>query len=157
MSKNRKLIVSLLLIILSSVMIMACGVLNVRGRTFVFDSVEIDWGLASEEDKETIYEEFLVSNEIELLNVLRTRNNRHNRITSFGTNGEYTTVNTDNEILDKGYYRQDGEIVTLAETEDGFTDAGNYTLKVNGKGYYTNDKINSEFQVFARYFYVMQN
>lgn len=157
MSKNRKLIVSLLLIILSSVMIMACGVLNVRGRTFVFDSVEIDWGLASEEDKETIYEEFLVSNEIELLNVLRTRNNRHNRITSFGTNGEYTTVNTDNEILDKGYYRQDGEIVTLAETEDGFIDPGNYTLKVNGKGYYTNDKINSEFQVFARYFYVMQN
>jgi hypothetical protein len=157
MSKNKKIIVSLLLIILSSVMMMACGVLNVRGRTFVFDSVEIDWGLASEEDKESIYEEFLVSNEIELLNVLRTRNNRHNRITSFGTNGEYTTVNTDNEILDKGYYRQDGEIVTLAETEDGFSEEGNYTLKVNSKGYYTNDKINSEFQVFARYFYVMQN
>lgn len=156
MKRRNKGILCIALLVLSSVFFMACGVIEVRGKTFEYDSVSIDWGLAnSEEDKQTIFEEFLVSNENELLNVLKTRNGRNSRTTTFGTDSKYTTINKDNEIIDSGYYKQDDEVITLAETEDGFKDSGNYTLKANEKGYIAVDKINDEFNVFARYQYVV--
>ena len=157
MKRINKAILCITLLIMSSIMLVACGVIEVRGKTFVYDSVSIDWGRAEEEDKQSLFEEFLVSNETELLNVLKTRNNRNSRITTFGTDSKYTTVNQDNEIIDSGFYRQDDEIITLAETEDGFGDAGNYTLKVNDKGYIATDKLNDELGIFARYQYIVNN
>ena len=124
MDKFTRSILCTMLLVLSTIVITACGVMEVRGKTFVYDSVEIDWGLASEEDKQSVYDEFLVSNENELLNVLRTRNNRNQRITTFGTDATYTTIGKDGKILDKGYYKQDSDTVTLAETENGFANAG---------------------------------
>ena len=131
--------------------------IEVRGKTFVYDSVQIDWGMANDEDKQALFDEFLVSNETELLNVLQTRNNRNERVTTFGTDSKYTTVNLDNEVLDSGYYKQDQDVITIAETEDGFSDDGNYTLKVNDKGYLTKDVLNSELNIFAVYQYVVNN
>ena len=157
MKKINKAILCIAMLIMTSVMLVACGVIEVRGKTFVYDSVSIDWGRAKDEDKETLFEEYLVSNENELLNVLKTRNQRNSRITTFGTDSRYTTVNQDNEIIDSGYYKQDDEIITLAETEDGFADAGNYTLKANDKGYIATDKLNDELGIFARYQYVVNN
>lgn len=132
-----------------------CGVIEVRGKTFVYDNVTIDWGRAEEKEKEMIFEEFLVSNETELLTVLKTRNQRNSRVTIFGTDGKYTTHNRNGELLDSGYYKQDNETITLADTEDGFSNAGNFTLKANKKGYITKDKLNDEYGVFACYQYVV--
>lgn len=157
MRRFNKFLVCVMLIILSAVALTACGVIEVRGKTFIYESVSIDWGRAEDEQKEAIFEEFLVSNETELLNVLKTRNQRNSRVTTFGTDGKYVTKNLDNEILDEGYYKQDDEIITLAETEDGFADAGNYTLKANDKGYIANDKLNDEYGIFARYQYVIDD
>ena len=42
----------------------------------------------------------------------------------------------------------------LAETEDGFAEDGNYTLKVNDKGYKVFDVLNDELNIFAVYQYV---
>lgn len=154
MNKRNRSIICAILLVLCSIVLTACGVMEVRGRTFVYDSVEIDWGLATDEDKQTIYDEFLVSNETELINVLKTRNNRNQRVTTFGTDGTYTTVNKDNEVLDSGYYRQDNDVVTLAESEEALSGDGNYTLKANEKGYKVSDQINSEFSVFAVYQFV---
>lgn len=148
---------ALLMIVLCAVSLTACGVIKVRGKTFVYDSVSIDWGRAEEEEKEMIFEEFLVSNETELLNVLKTRNQRNSRVTIFGTDGKYTTRNKNNEILDSGYYKQDNEIITLSESEEGFASPGNFTLKVNSRGYITKDKLNDEFGIFACYQYVLDD
>jgi len=112
----KKIILSL--IIIPCLLITGCGVINVGGKTFTYSKVTIDWGLAKEEDKETIFNEYQVSSETELLNVLKTQNNRNSRFTTFGTDGKYVTKNTENEILDSGYYRQDETIITLADTED---------------------------------------
>lgn len=157
MKKLRNYITCIMLIILFSIALTACGVIEVRGKTFRYDSVSIDWGRAEEEQKNIIFEEFLVSNETELLNVLRTRNQRNSRITTFGTDGKYITKNLDNEIIDQGFYKQDDEIITLAESSDGFANAGNYTLKANEKGYIANDKLNDEYGIFARYQYVIDD
>jgi hypothetical protein len=157
MKKTNKNILCAVVLMLSTIAMTACGMIEVRGKTFVYESVEIDWGMADDEDKQALYEEFLVSNETELLNVLKTRNNRNKRITTFGTDSKYTTVNLDNEILDSGFYKQDDDVVTLAETEEGFADDGNYTLKVNDKGYLTKDVLNSELSIFAVYQYVINN
>ena len=157
MERTKKSILCALVLILTSIICTACGVIEVRGKTFSYDSVEIDWGLATDEDKQTIYEEFLVSNEAELLNVLKTRNNRDKRITTFETNGTYITINTDGEELDSGFYRQDNDIISLSETEDGFSEENVYKLKANDKGYQVSDKINSEFNVFAVYQYVVKD
>lgn len=157
MKKNNKSIVCALLLVLSTIMLTACGMIEVRGKTFVYDSVEIDWGIANDEDKQALFDEFLVSNETELLNVLKTRNNRNQRVTTFGTDGSYSTVNLDNEVLDEGFYKQDEDIVTLAETEDGFEEDGNYTLQVNDKGYLTKDVLNSDLSIFAVYQYIVNN
>ena len=154
MNRRNKSIICAILLVLSTIVLTACGVIEVRGKTFVYDSVEIDWGLATDEDKQAIYDEFLVSNETELLNVLKTRNNRNQRVTTFGTDGTYSTVNGDNEVLDSGYYRQDNDVVTLAESEDKLSGDGNFTLKANDKGYLVSDQINSEFSVFAVYQFV---
>ena len=157
MKKTNKNFLCAIVLALSTIALTACGMIEVRGKTFVYDSVEIDWGMADEEDKEALFEEFLVSNETELLNVLKTRNNRNKRVTTFGTDGKYSTVNLENEIIDSGFYKQDEDVVTLAETEDGFDADGNYTLKVNDKGYLTKDVLNSELNIFAVYQYVVEN
>jgi hypothetical protein len=157
MRKTNKNILCAILLTLSTILMTACGVIEVRGKTFVYDSVEIDWGMAKEEDKQALFDEFLVNNETELLNVLKTRNNRNQRVTTFGTDGTYTTVNLDNEVLDSGYFKQDDDMVTLAESEDGFADDGNYTLKVTDKGYKTSDVLNSDLNIFAVYQYVVND
>lgn len=157
MKRFNQLVCCALLLILSSVLLTACGVLDVRGKTFEYGNVTIDWGMADDEDKQAIYEEYLVSNENELLSVLKTRNGRNQRMTTFGTDGTYSTVNTDNEVLDSGYYKQDDDVVTLSETEDGFDNAGNYTLKVNDKGYKVSDTINSDLSIYAVYQYIVKN
>ena len=155
--KKNKNILCVLLLVLTTVLMTACGVLEVRGKTFVYDKVEIDWGMAKDADKEALYEEFLVNNETELLNVLKTRNNRNKRVTTFGTDSKYTTVNLDNEVLDSGYFKQDDDVITLAESEDGFADSGNYTLKVTDKGYKVKDVLNSDLNIFAVYQYVVKD
>ena len=99
----------------------------------------------------------LVSNENELKAVLKTRNGRNERSTTFGTDSTYTTVNKDNEVLDAGYYKQDSDKVVLAETEDKLSQEGNYVIKVNEKGYQVSDVINSEHSVYAVYQYVVNN
>lgn len=158
MKKTKKAILSVMLLILTVIMFTACsGVLEVRGKTFVYESVEINWGTANNEDKESIFEEFLVSNENELLAVLKTRNGRNERTTTFGTDSTYTTVNKDNEVLDSGYYKQDSDKVILAETEEQLSQEGNYILKVNEKGYQVSDLINSELSIYAVYQFVVNN
>lgn len=155
MKNYYRLLCCCLVLMMSSIVFMACGVLDVRGKTFKYESVSIDWGMSDDEDKELIFEEFLVSNETELLNVLKTRNGRNQRVTTFGTDSKYTTVNGENEIVDSGYYKQDDDVITLADSEEGLSQKGNYTLKVNEKGYKTRDVINSELSVFAVYQYVV--
>ena len=155
MKNFNKTICCCMLLVLSSMLLMACGVLEVKGKSFEYESVSIDWGMAEDEDKTAIFEEFLVSNETELLNVLKTRNSRNQRVTTFGTDGKYTTVNGENEILDSGYYKQDDDVITLAETEDGLAKEGNFTLKANEKGYKVSDVLNSDLSVFAVYQYVV--
>lgn len=158
MKKTKKTILSAVLLVLTLVMFTACsGVLEVRGKTFVYESVGINWGTASDDDKESIFTEYLVSNENELLAVLKTRNGRNERSTTFGTDSTYTTVDKDNKVLDSGYYKQDSDKVTLAETEDKLSQEGNYVLKVNEKGYQVSDLINSELSVYAVYQYVVNN
>ena len=142
---------------MTTLLMTACGMLEVRGKTFIYDSVEIDWGMADDEEKQALYDEFLVSNETELLTVLKTRNNRNQRVTTFGTDSTYTTVNLDNEILDSGFYKQDDDVITLAETEEGLNDEGNYTLKVNDKGYLVKDVLDTDLNIFAVYQFVVNN
>ena len=158
MKKTKNAILSMMLLVLTCVLVTACaGVIEVRGKTFVYDSVEINWGTASEEDKESIYEEFLVSNENELLAVLKTRNGRNERSTTFDTDSTYATVNKDNEVLDSGYYKQDSDKVILAETEEQLSQEGNYILRANEKGYQVSDMLNSELSIYAVYQYVVNN
>ena len=158
MKKTKNAILSMMLLVLTFVLLTACaGVIEVRGKTFVYESVEINWGTASEEDKESIFTEFLVSNENELLAVLKTRNGRNERSTTFGTDSQYTTVNKDNEVLDSGFYKQDSDKVILAESEDKLSQEGNYVLKVNEKGYRVSDLLNSELSIYAVYQYVVNN
>jgi hypothetical protein len=157
MNRKNSSILCAMLLILTTILLTACGVLEVRGKTFVYESVKIDWGMASEDDKEVVYEQYLVSNETELLAVLKTRNSRNERMTTFGTDGTYSTVNKDNEVLDRGYYRQDSDVITLADTEEGFANEGNFTLKANEKGYKVSDLINEEFSVFAVYQFVVKD
>ncbi len=157
MNKLNKYITGMMVLIFMMLVTACAGVIEVRGKTFVYDSVEINWGTASEDDKNTIYEEFLVSNENELLAVLKTRNGRNERSTTFGTDSSYTTVNKDNEVLDSGFYKQDNDIVILAESEDKLSQEGNYTLKANEKGYQVMDQLNSDLSIYAVYQYVVNN
>lgn len=147
---------SILVLFLMFFILSGCSVMQVSGKTFKYDSVSIDWGMAEKEDKQKVFEEFQVSKESELLTVLKTRNGRNKRFTTFGTDGKYVTKNDNNEILDSGYYKQDESVITLAETEDGLKDAGAYTLQANAKGYVVTIKINNDYKVFAKYQYVEQ-
>lgn len=134
-----------------------CSVTQVSGKTFKYDSVTIDWGMATKEDRTKVYKEFQVESEGELLAVLKTRNGRDKRYTTFGTDGKYVTKNDSNEILDSGYYKQDEEVITLAETIEALKEAGAYTLQANSKGYIVTIKINNDYKVFARYQYSEQD
>ena len=69
----------------------ACGTLQIVGKTFVYDSVSIDWGMAEEKDKQIIYEKYSVNSHSELIEYLKTYKNRNNRVTTFGTDGKYVT------------------------------------------------------------------
>jgi len=156
MKKHTKTLVMALLLT-TCILLTACGVINVSGKTFKFSKVTIDWGLAEDENKQELFEEYQVKNESELLNVLKTKDNRNSRFTTFGTDKKYVTKNTSNEILDSGYYKQDETIITLSETEEGLNDEGAYTLQANDKGYIVTIKINDEYKIFAKYQYVEQD
>ena len=139
-----------------TLLLYGCQVIQVSGRTFRYDSVSIDWGMADKEGKEKVFEEFQVQSEAELLSVLKTKDGRDKRYTTFGTNNQYTTKNDQNEILDSGYYKQDETVITLADTEEGLKEPGAYTLQANDKGYVVTVKINNDYKVFAKYQYKEQ-
>lgn len=154
MRQLKKLITIILLCPL--LFIYGCGVINVSGKTFRFHKVTIDWGLADNDTKQTIFDENQVKDEQEFLAVLKTRNNRDTRFTTFGTDNKYTTKNNQNEILDSGYYKQDESVITLADTVSGLSESGAYTLIANEKGYIVTVKLNDEWKVFAQYHYTEQ-
>ena len=155
MKKYLKLFVMTLLLI-PCLLLASCGTMNVTGKTFTYGSVSVDWGTASEDDKNALFTEFQVENENELLAVLKTRNNRNGRRTTFGTDGKYTTKEENNEILDSGYYRQEETVITLAETEEGLSDENAYTILANEKGYIVTTVLDEEKNIFAKYQYVEQ-
>ena len=146
----------LLIIMIPCLLLCACGTLNVSGKTFVYEKVTIDWGTATEDDKTALFDTYQVANEAELLNVLKTKNNRNTRYTTFGTDNKYTTKNAENKIIDSGFYKQDETVVTLADTEEGLNDEGAYTLQANDKGYVVTIKLDDESKIFAKYQYVEQ-
>ena len=144
-------------ILLSCIFLSSCGTMNVAGKTFKYGGVAIDWGTATDENKSAIYSEYQVENDNELLNVFKTRNNRNNRVTTFGTDGKYTTKNQDNEILDSGFYRQNESQIRLSDTKDGLDADNAYTLTANGKGYIVTVELNPETQTYIKYQYVIMN
>ena len=151
--KKTKYIVVLLVCLL---FLTACNTMQVSGKTFKYDSVSIDWGMANNEGKSKVFEEFQVENEAELLSVLKTKNGRNKRFTTFGTDNKYTTKNDNNEVLDSGYYKQDETVITLADTKEGLKESSAYTLQANEKGYIVTIKINNDYKVFAKYQYKEQ-
>ena len=152
--KKTKYIVVLLVCLL---FLTACNTMQVSGKTFKYDSVSIDWGMANNEGKSKVFEEFQVENEAELLSVLKTKNGRNKRFTTFGTDNKYTTKNDNNEVLDSGYYKQDETVITLADTKEGLKESSTYTLQANEKGYIVTIKINNDYKVFAKYQYIEQS
>lgn len=142
------------LILLPCILLVSCGTMQVQGKTFGYGDVTIDWGTASEDDRNALFSDFQVKDENELLNVLRTRNNRNTRHTTFGTDGKYTTKNENNEILDSGYYKQQSTVITLADTEEGLDASDAYTLLANEKGYIVTSILNADKNIFAKYQYV---
>ena len=151
----KKILLSL--IIIPCFFLASCGVITLKGKTFNYSKVDIDWGIATDADKEALFQEFQVANEPELLNVLKTRNNRNSRFTTFGTDGKYVTKDEKGEILDRGYYKQEESVVTLAETEEGLNEASAYTLQANEKGYVVTIVLNENKQIYAKYQYVEQD
>ena len=156
MTKTFKILISIFFII-PCILLASCGVLTLKGKTFNYSKVEIDWGIATEDDKSALFTEFQVQNEPELLNVLKTRNNRNSRYTTFGTDGKYVTKDENGEILDSGYYKQEESVVTLAETEEKLSDPTAYTLQANEKGYVVTVVLNADKQIYAKYQYVEQD
>lgn len=156
MRKYFKILI-LSIFILPCILIASCGTINVAGKTFKYGGVAIDWGTATDENKNAIYTEYQVESDTELLNVFKTRNNRNNRVTTFGTDGKYTTKNEDNEILDSGFYRQNETQILLAETKEGLDEDTAYTLTANNKGYIVTIELNSETQTYIKYQYVVMN
>ena len=59
MKKYTKTLVMALLLT-TCILLTACGVINVSGKTFRFSKVTIDWGLAEEENKQSIFQEYQV-------------------------------------------------------------------------------------------------
>lgn len=152
----KKYLISILLIMLliPCMLLASCGTIKVSGKTFAYGSVEVDWGTASDDDKNALFSDFQVQNENELLAVLRTRNNRSGRKTTFGTDGKYTTKNENGDILDSGYYKQEETVITIADTEDGLLASDAYTLLANDKGYIVTSILNDQKNIFAKYQYV---
>ncbi len=142
-------------LIIPCLILASCGTMSVAGKTFRYGGVAIDWGTATDENKTAIYTEYQVENDNELLNVFKTRNNRNNRVTTFGTDGKYSTKNQDNEILDSGYYRQNETQILLAETKDGLDEDSAYKLTANNKGYIVTIVLNAETQTYIKYQYVV--
>lgn len=154
---KKYLISTLLIMLLVPCMLLAsCGSMKVSGKTFVYGSVEVDWGTASEDDKNELFDDFQVENENELLAVLKTRNNRNGRRTTFGTDGKYTTKNENGDVLDSGYYKQEETVITLADTEEELSASDAYTLLANEKGYVVTTILNEGKNIFAKYQYVVE-
>ncbi|MBE5757522.1 MAG: hypothetical protein E7345_01140 [Clostridiales bacterium] len=146
-----------LIIMIFALTLTACQTINVNGKTFIFDKVQIDWGLAqSKEEKEIVLANYSVGNEKEFAEYLKKYQDRENRVTTFGTDNKYYTKNGNNEIVDSGYYKQDEAVITLSDTEKGLEDVGSYTLQANEKGYVVIVKLDDEMKIFARYTYIEQ-
>ena len=155
MKKIKNLLLSILVII-PCLFLMGCQTIEVSGKTFKYDSVTIDWGMATTEDKEAFFEENQVENESELLNVLKTRDGRNTIYTTFGTDGKYTIKDSENEVVESGFYKQDESIITIAESENALNETGATTWQANEKGYVITIKLNDEKKIFAKYQYSEQ-
>lgn len=135
----------------------ACSTINVAGKTFRFDSAEVVWGSATDEDKTTLYEEFSVTNEDQLIEQLKLKNERSKRHTTFGTDGKYYTKNENNQILDQGFYKQENTVITLAPTEEKLKESTAFTMLSNNKGYVVTEIIEKDKLIFVKYQYVEQD
>lgn len=156
MKKFKKLLIALLLC-LPSLFLFGCDTIEVSGKTFRYDNVTIDWGMASNDDKEAFFTENQVANESELRNVLKSRDSRNSIYTTFGTDGKYTIKNSENEVIESGYYKQDESVITIAESEESLNETGATTWQANEKGYVVTIKLDDELKIFAKYEYSEQD
>ena len=156
MKKIKNLLVAIL-VMLPCLLFVACETIEVSGKTFRYDSVTIDWGMATSEEKEAFFEENQVENESELLNVLKTRDNRNSVFTTFGTDGKYTIKDSENEVVENGFYKQDETTITIAESEESLNETGATTWQANEKGYIITVKLDDELKIFAKYQYTEQD
>lgn len=156
MKKIKNLIIALI-ICLPCLFLYGCETIEVSGKTFRYDNVTIDWGMAEGEDKETFFNENQVANESELRNVLKSRDNRNSIFTTFGTDGKYTIKNSENEVVETGYYKQDESVITIAESEESLNETGATTWQANDKGYIVTIKLDDELKIFAKYQYSEQD
>lgn len=156
MKKLKNLFVALFMM-LPCLFLVACETIEVSGKTFRYDSVTIDWGMATNDDKDAFFTENQVENESELLNVLKTRDNRNSIYTTFGTDGKYTIKDENNEVVETGFYKQDESTITIAESEEGLNETGAVTWQANEKGYILTVKLDDEKKIFAKYQYSEQD
>ena len=156
MKKLKNLLVAIIMLI-PCLFLTACETIEVSGKTFRYDSVTIDWGMASTDDKDAFFEENQVENESELLNVLKTRDNRNSIYTTFGTDGKYTIKDSDNEVVENGFYKQDESTITIGESEEALNETGAITWQANEKGYIVTIKLDDEKKIFAKYQYSEQD
>lgn len=156
MKKIKNLLVALVLII-PCLFLIACETIEVSGKTFRYDNVSIDWGMATNDQKDAFFEENQVENEAELLNVLKTRDNRNSIYTTFGTDGKYTIKDSENEVVESGYYKQDESTITIGESEESLNETGATTWQANEKGYVVTIKLDNDLKIFAKYQYSEQD
>ena len=151
--KKLKIILCIIALI-PCILLTGCKSIEVNGKTFVYNKVTIDWGLAqSKEEKQEVLNKFEVTDKSEFIKYLETYQDRKNRVTTFGVDNKYYTKNSNNEIVDEGYYRQDESVITLADSEEGLDENGTFTLQANEKGYIVIVKLDDTNKVFARYEY----
>ena len=136
------------------IILWGCGEIDVTGKTFVYGGVSINWNKVSDEVKTEIFDVYQVSNETELLAVLKTSNFRNSRITTFGTDGKYFTKDESGNILDSGYYEQYKDYIALSDTQDGLGEDNVYKIFPNEKGYRVRIEIDGDNGVYAEYQYV---
>lgn len=156
MKKLKNLLIAIIFMI-PCLFLTACETIEVSGKTFRYDSVKIDWGMATNEDKDAFFTENQVENESELLNVLKTRDNRNSIYTTFGTDGKYTIKDSENEVVESGYYKQDESTITIGESEEALNETGATTWQANEKGYVVTIKLDDEKKIFAKYQYSEQD
>ena len=142
------------LVFVCCIILSGCGTIDVRGKTFIYGGVSINWNNASDNTKENVFDLYQVNNETELLAVLKTSRNRNSRITTFGSDGKYTTKDVDGNILDSGYYEQSDKVIVLADSEEGLKEENVYKIYANEKGYKVRIEIDGEYGIFAEYQYV---